>query len=672
MPAGSRVRSNNVFGLVTDNPLGVASTTLNSNGLANLPAITLGTQHAVVTLDPLRVNGAPEIIIVSQHSTLATVATIIRGVSGTTARSHPQGTLWTHTPINEDYASVVTSTTRPADPYTGEIIYETDTGAFKYWNGLGWISLGGGGGGATLGFVENFGGGFAFTTITDIPGGTVTINVPAGRRIKISGHSHLSSTVATDRLNLAIREGSTTLNGSYHNVIAANRGDDCYVETVVSPTAGLHTYKLSAERDAGTGTCNVFSTPGVSTTYLLVEDITDSQSPFAAQNVPMGQLAYSQATSNQTGITTEVDITGLSVNVVVTAGRVIRITGFVPAFSTTVSGDGGRISIKEGGTLLTLGQAFIGGTSASAGSNSIMPQVVLSPTAGSHTYKLTAARVSGTGTFTMNADPTFPAYILVEDITPTPTPASTAPSSTLAYAEVTANQSGITAETDLTNLAVTVTVVDGRRLRISTRANVQSTVADDRFSIRIKEGATLLNTADEVLRVATQDVTFVADAVISPVAGTHTYKLTLLRLNGTGSGTLTAGSTFPSFILVEDITGSGISGHTHSQLDDTGWITPTLLNGWVDYDPVNYATAQYRKIGNVVQIKGLVKNGTTNADIFILPVGFRPTRNLHFATAQNGLFGILEITQTAGTAGAVKHNTGSNVWFSLETSFAVN
>lgn len=134
-------------------------------------------------------------------------------------------------------------------------------------------------------------------------------------------------------------------------------------------------------------------------------------------------LAYTEVTANQTGITTEVDITNLTVTVTVPAGRRIKITGYIPAFSTTVTGDAGRISIKEGATLLTLGQAFIGGTAA--GANSIMPQVILTPPAGTHTYKLTASRVSGSGTFVMNADPTFPAYILVEDITGTIYPAGT-------------------------------------------------------------------------------------------------------------------------------------------------------------------------------------------------------------------------------------------------------
>lgn len=128
MPTGPRIRANNIFGLVSDNPLSSAAVILNSSGLTNLPVVS--SAHAIITLDPLRVNGAPEIIIVTAHGSLATVSTITRGAYGTTSRAHPQGTLWTHTPTNEDFIPILTSTTRPTDPYRGELIFETDTNSF--------------------------------------------------------------------------------------------------------------------------------------------------------------------------------------------------------------------------------------------------------------------------------------------------------------------------------------------------------------------------------------------------------------------------------------------------------------------------------------------------------------------------------------------------------------
>lgn len=132
MPANPRVRGNNVQGTVSDNPLTAGATTLNSAGLANLPAVA--TQHAVIVLDPLRSAGAPEIVVVTAHTGAATSATVTRGAYGTTARSHASGTLWVHAPITEDFLAIVTSGTRPSDPYRGQLIFETDTDKVYGWS----------------------------------------------------------------------------------------------------------------------------------------------------------------------------------------------------------------------------------------------------------------------------------------------------------------------------------------------------------------------------------------------------------------------------------------------------------------------------------------------------------------------------------------------------------
>lgn len=128
MPAGPRIRANSNFGLTTDNPLTMGATTFNSARLSLFPVVSAA--HAVVTLDPRAVNGEPEIVIITAHTAAATVATISRGAYGTVARSHPVGTEWVHAPIDEDVIEVLTSSTRPSDPYAGQFIFETDTDKF--------------------------------------------------------------------------------------------------------------------------------------------------------------------------------------------------------------------------------------------------------------------------------------------------------------------------------------------------------------------------------------------------------------------------------------------------------------------------------------------------------------------------------------------------------------
>lgn len=128
MPTGTRIRDNNVYGLTTDNPLTAGAVTFNSIGLANMSAVVAN--HAVVTLDPLREFGEPEIVVVTTHTAAATVATITRGQYGTVARSHPQNTTWVMAPLDEDFIEILTSSTRPTDPYRGQMIFETDTDKF--------------------------------------------------------------------------------------------------------------------------------------------------------------------------------------------------------------------------------------------------------------------------------------------------------------------------------------------------------------------------------------------------------------------------------------------------------------------------------------------------------------------------------------------------------------
>ena len=131
--------------------------------------------------------------------------------------------------------------------------------------------------------------------------------------------------------------------------------------------------------------------------------------------VPLGTLTsgYAQVTANQTGITTSVNLTGLTVTVTVGSGRRIRISG-QGWFSSSVASDTGQLLIQEGATVLNGGQVV---TPAGAGQlASTFVSAILQPSAGAHTYKLTAARAGGSGSMTFNAGATFPAYILVEDI----------------------------------------------------------------------------------------------------------------------------------------------------------------------------------------------------------------------------------------------------------------
>lgn len=177
---GARVRGNNAQGTTTDNPLTNVATTMNSAGLANLPAVS--SAHAVIILDPLRVAGAPEIVVVTAHTASATSATITRGAYGTSARQHVSGTTWVHAATIDDVIRICTSSTRPSDIYEGQLIYETDTDAFKAHNGSAWEQV------LTLGAWTSW-----TPTITQSAAVTITIN--RARYTKIGRTVHLQAKI---------------------------------------------------------------------------------------------------------------------------------------------------------------------------------------------------------------------------------------------------------------------------------------------------------------------------------------------------------------------------------------------------------------------------------------------------------------------------------------------
>jgi hypothetical protein len=72
---------------------------------------------------------------------------------------------------------------------------------------------------------------------------------------------------------------------------------------------------------------------------------------------------------------------------------------------------------------------------------------------------------------------------------------------------------------------------------------------------------------------------------------------------------------------------------------DSGWQNATLLNGIQNYSLGSYGPAKYRKKDGVVYIQGLVRNGTPTlgtTDIFLLPVGYRPTHRIILNTLVSG------------------------------------
>lgn len=115
------------------------------------------------------------------------------------------------------------------------------------------------------------------------------------------------------------------------------------------------------------------------------------------------------------------------------------------------------------------------------------------------------------------------------------------------------------------------------------------------------------------------------------------------------------------------------------------WQNVSFQNSWVNYAG-SYQLCQYRKLGDMVQLRGMAKLGTVGTTIFTLPSGYRPPAYLIFAVAvgsraaltsgaaSTGTAHTHPITQTeamgrlnVNTDGTVTPNsTVTNTWISLD------
>jgi hypothetical protein len=127
------------------------------------------------------------------------------------------------------------------------------------------------------------------------------------------------------------------------------------------------------------------------------------------------------------------------------------------------------------------------------------------------------------------------------------------PLGTLGYNEALVNQGGITAQVDLTSLAITPTIGTGRRVRIEGLGLFTSSIAGDTANLYIMEGATQLGVFQVNLPTTATGFTLHGSVVLTPTPGAHPYKLQASRGAGTGTLVLNSGGTEKAYILCEDI-----------------------------------------------------------------------------------------------------------------------
>jgi hypothetical protein len=157
---------------------------------------------------------------------------------------------------------------------------------------------------------------------------------------------------------------------------------------------------------------------GAGVTAITDADITDlRESARGGGASPGGILGYAEVTANQTGMGAGLtDLTGLAVTVTVPAGRRLRIVGNVRLLKSTSAGYG-QVVVREGSTSIGRIWTFLDMATSGVGSRFRGEgSVIVAPTAGEHTYKLTSdlANVGAT----LEASAGNACWIMVEDIGP--------------------------------------------------------------------------------------------------------------------------------------------------------------------------------------------------------------------------------------------------------------
>ena len=169
-------------------------------------------------------------------------------------------------------AGVIDNTAgRPASPYEGQVIYQKDTDAVLVWNGTAWYPNWNTAWGS-VGYATSTTLSQGFTTVVDITGLTVTFTAISGRLYRVDSWSLMQSTVSNDAVNMMIKNGAGTV--LQQSIFHLPSSSAAYMASasIITTATGSTTFKVSAQRQLGTGTIYAYS----AATYpasIIVTDI---------------------------------------------------------------------------------------------------------------------------------------------------------------------------------------------------------------------------------------------------------------------------------------------------------------------------------------------------------------------------------------------------------------
>lgn len=100
------------------------------------------------------------------------------------------------------------------------------------------------------------------------------------------------------------------------------------------------------------------------------------------------------------------------------------------------------------------------------------------------------------------------------------------------------------------------------------------------------------------------------------------------------------------------------------------WVALALINGWSNYSN-GYQLAQYRKVGDMVQVRGLIKNtGVTAPSTFaVMAAGYRAPANLQFAQDGAGSHAFVEVSSNGNFN--LQGPSGAQAAFNINFQYSV-
>ena len=133
-------------------------------------------------------------------------------------------------------------------------------------------------------------------------------------------------------------------------------------------------------------------------------------------------------------------------------------------------------------------------------------------------------------------------------------------------------------------------------------------------------------------------------------AATYDYTVTAARKD-----------TITMQVAAKNSTGTSAYGSASSTLPE--WtVCPFQNNGWANFG-FGYSTNSFTKTSDgTVMLKGVVAGGAQGTTVCILPVGFRPTKDLIFQTASNNNASRIDVTAN----GLVFATTSNPTWLVLD------